>query len=86
MVILEAVPEGQRSIAIGFSVLACHAFGDAISPPLIGLFADYTDIITASSLLPIMLVVGFFFWYQCFNSQKKQAQHIAGLPVNVSRA
>ncbi len=70
IVLLEAVPEDQRSIAMGFSVLAIHALGDAISPPLIGWFADRTNIITASSLLPIALVVGFFFWLFCFKSQK----------------
>ncbi len=69
IVLLDAVPLDQRSIAMGVSVLAIHALGDAISPPLIGWLADRTDIITASSLLPIFLVVGLVFWLLCFKSQ-----------------
>lgn len=69
IVLLESVSEGQRSIAMGLSVLAIHAFGDAISPPLIGFLADRSNILAASSLLPIGLVVGFFFWYLCYRKQ-----------------
>jgi len=63
IVLLESVPADQRSIAMGLSVLAIHAFGDGISPALIGYVSDKTDVITASILLPIGLVVGFVFWY-----------------------
>ncbi len=70
VVLLESVPMGQRSIAMGLSVLGIHAFGDAISPPLIGFLADRSNILAASSLLPIGLVVGFIFWMLCMKSQK----------------
>ena len=71
IVILESVPEDQRSFAMGLSVLGIHAFGDAISPPLIGWLADLTNIATASLLMPTVLVVGFLFWVLCYRTQEK---------------
>jgi len=68
IVLLESVPEDQRSIAMGLSVLGIHLLGDAISPPLIGWLADQSNIIAASTLLPVFLVVGFVFWYLCYRS------------------
>jgi predicted MFS family arabinose efflux permease len=72
IVILEAVSTNQRSVAMGVSVLVIHALGDAISPTLIGWLADLSDIITASSLLPTMLVVGVLFWALCSAAQGKE--------------
>jgi len=74
IVLLESVPNDQRSIAMGLSVLAIHVLGDAISPALIGWYADKTDIITANVLLPIVLVIGFLFWYLSFRSQKVEPE------------
>jgi len=76
IVLLNSVPVGQRSIAMGLSVLVMHALGDAISPPLIGFLADRSNILAASILLPIGLVVGFIFWAICFRVQKNQIQAV----------
>jgi sugar phosphate permease len=82
VVLLESVPKGQRSIAMGLSVLAIHAFGDAISPPLIGFLADRSNILAASSLLPIGLVVGFIFWMLCVKAQKAKLVMEPALTTN----
>jgi sugar phosphate permease len=72
LIILESVKFDQRSVAMGFSVLAIHLFGDALSPAIVGWWADKTDVITACiTILPAGLVVTAFFWFLCFSSQKK---------------
>ena len=76
IVLLDTVREDQRNFAMGLSILAIQAFGGAVAPPLIGWFADKSDIISASTLLPLALVVGCIFWFFCFKSQKKAVQQI----------
>jgi sugar phosphate permease len=63
--IVSAVPADIRSFAVGVSVLAYHALGDAISPPIIGWVADLSSLGTAILLnaIPVglaglILVVG----------------------------
>jgi MFS transporter, Spinster family, sphingosine-1-phosphate transporter len=63
--IVSAVPGDVRSFAVGLSVLAYHALGDAISPPIIGWVADRSSLGTAILLnaLPVglaglLLVIG----------------------------
>jgi len=55
--IVSAVPADVRSFAVGLSVLAYHALGDAISPPIIGWIADRSSLGTAILLnaLPVAL-------------------------------
>ncbi|MBT6340369.1 MAG: MFS transporter [Desulfobacula sp.] len=74
LIILESVKFDQRSVAMGFSVLAIHLFGDALSPAIVGWWADKTDVITACiTILPGGLVVTAVFWFLCFSSQKKSS-------------
>jgi len=56
--IVSAVPGDVRSFAVGLSVLAYHALGDAISPPLIGMVADRTSLGTAILLNAIPVGLG----------------------------
>ncbi len=55
--IVSAVPADVRSFAVGLSVFAYHALGDAISPPIIGAIADRSSLGTAILLnaLPVGL-------------------------------
>lgn len=72
LILLDSVKFDQRSVGMGFSVLAIHLFGDALSPAIVGWWADKTDILTACvTILPAGLVVTAIFWFICFVSQKK---------------
>jgi len=56
--IVSAVPADVRSFAVGLSVLAYHALGDAISPPIIGMIADRSSLGTAILLNGIPVALG----------------------------
>jgi predicted MFS family arabinose efflux permease len=56
--IVSAVPADVRSFAVGLSVLAYHALGDAISPPIIGMIADRSSLGTAILLNAIPVALG----------------------------
>jgi MFS family permease len=56
--IVSAVPGDVRSFAVGISVLAYHALGDAISPPAIGWVADRSSLGTAVLLNAVPVGVG----------------------------
>ena len=56
--IVSAVPPHFRSFAVGLSVLAYHALGDAISPPIIGWLGDRLSLGTAIALNAIPVFVG----------------------------
>jgi MFS transporter, Spinster family, sphingosine-1-phosphate transporter len=43
---------------VGLSVLAYHALGDAISPPIIGMIADHSSLGTAILLNAIPVGIG----------------------------
>ena len=53
-----AVPPLFRSFAVGLSVLAYHAFGDAISPPIIGWLGDRLSLGHAIALNAIPVFLG----------------------------
>src|SRR5450631_361684 len=56
--IVSAVPADVRSFAVGISVFAYHALGDAISPPIIGLVADRSSLGMAILLNAIPVGIG----------------------------
>jgi MFS transporter, Spinster family, sphingosine-1-phosphate transporter len=56
--IVSAVPADIRSFAVGISVLAYHALGDAISPPIIGAIADASSLSMAILLNAIPIAIG----------------------------
>lgn len=56
--IVSAVPADVRSFAVGLSVLAYHALGDAISPPIIGMIADRSSLGMAILLNAIPVGLG----------------------------
>ena len=56
--IVSAVPADVRSFAVGLSVFAYHALGDAISPPIIGMIADHSSLGTAILLNAIPVALG----------------------------
>jgi len=56
--IVSAVPADVRSFAVGLSVFAYHALGDAISPPIIGAVADHSSLATAILLNAVPVGLG----------------------------
>ena len=61
-VIVSLVSPAQRASAVALSVLAIHALGDVISPPLIGGVSDRTSLGQAVLLVPVAVGVSGLFW------------------------
>ena len=55
-------PPAMRSTAFAINILLIHAFGDAISPPLIGWIAGRSSMNTAFLVVSAMMVVAGGFW------------------------
>lgn len=51
-----------RSSGFAINILIIHLFGDAISPPLIGLIADYSSLTTAMLGISVLILLGGFLW------------------------
>ncbi len=62
--LVNAVDVGLRARAFGLSIFCIHAFGDALSPALIGVVSDATgrNLPLALSLVPIALAIGAIIW------------------------
>jgi len=61
-VIVALVAPAHRASAVALSVLAIHALGDVISPPLIGSLSDRTSLGEAVLLVPAAVGVSGLFW------------------------
>jgi hypothetical protein len=57
----------MRATAFAINILVIHALGDVISPPLIGLVADATNLDTAFLCTSAMILVGGVLW--CYGSR-----------------
>lgn len=62
VVIVSAVPEGMRAMAMAVSIFVIHALGDAISPPMIGLLADARGLAQAVLTVPVAIAVSGAIW------------------------
>jgi predicted MFS family arabinose efflux permease len=62
VVIVSAVPEGMRAMAMAVSIFVIHALGDAISPPMIGLLADSRGLAQAVLTVPVAIAVSGTIW------------------------
>lgn len=61
--LVNATGPGLRARAFALSILAIHALGDVISPPIIGAISDVSGSLNfAVGLVPIALVVGTLIW------------------------
>jgi MFS family permease len=61
--IANAVDGSMRARAFAMSILSIHLFGDAISPPIIGLISDTTgDLTHGVVIVPVFLVLGAMVW------------------------
>ena len=51
-----------RATAFAINILVIHALGDVISPPLIGLIADRSDLGTALLIVSVLILVAGVLW------------------------
>ena len=58
--IVAVTPPGIRARAFGLNIFAIHAFGDALSPALLGLVSDLTNLSTALTLPAFFLATAGF--------------------------
>lgn len=61
-IIANVVSGDIRATAFAVNILVIHALGDAISPTLIGLVADHSDLHTAFVGVSVMILVGGGLW------------------------
>lgn len=61
--IVNFVAPTERASAVALSVFSIHAFGDVISPPLIGALSDRTNLSVAVLLVPIAIAISAAIWY-----------------------
>lgn len=63
-IIVNAVPSTLRVRAAALSILSIHLFGDAISPPIVGLISSGTgSLALALTLVPITMGAGAAVWF-----------------------
>jgi MFS family permease len=62
VVTLGAVPKSLRATAMAASIFAIHAFGDLISPPLVGLLRDQSNWRPAMAILPVAIAASALLW------------------------
>jgi MFS family permease len=61
--LVNSVDAGMRARAVGLCIFSIHAFGDAISPPVIVAISDATrDLSLALVMVPVALGVGAVIW------------------------
>jgi MFS family permease len=62
VVVVSAVPAGMRALAMAMCIFTIQALGGAISPPFIGLMADWRGLASAVSLVPLSMAVAGLVW------------------------
>lgn len=61
--IVNSVASQLRARAVSISILSIHLFGDAISPPIVGMIADATGSLPMGiALVPVALAIGALVW------------------------
>lgn len=60
--IVNLVNPAERACAVALSVFVIHAFGDVISPPIIGGISDATSLATAVLIVPVAVGVSAVLW------------------------
>jgi hypothetical protein len=53
-----SVPAGLRATAVALNVLCTHAFGDAVSPPIMGAISDLVERSSGDEMLGLRVAVG----------------------------
>lgn len=67
--IVNSVASQLRARAVSISILSIHLFGDAISPPIVGMIADETGSLPMGiALVPVALAVGALVWARAWRT------------------
>jgi len=61
-ILANVVPSSVRATAFAINILIIHALGDAISPPIIGLIADYSNLQTAFIITSFFILIAGLVW------------------------
>ena len=61
--ILASVPSHVAATAFAVSIFSIHAFGDVISPPLVGVIADHASMQAAMSILIVAIFFSALVWF-----------------------
>jgi MFS family permease len=69
--IVNLVSATERATAIALAVFAIHLFGDAFSPPLIGVLSDHFSLAQAVKIVPIAVVIGGCIWIWAARAQAR---------------
>jgi MFS family permease len=79
---LAAAPRALAATAMALSIFAIHAFGDLISPPLIGLMSDHYGLQWSMMILPAACFLSGIVWVQvCRSGFKKSAAAQQNFPI-----
>ena len=62
VVIVNVVPIGARAMAMAVSIFVIHLLGDAISPPIIGVLADFSSLSRAVMIVPAAVALSGLLW------------------------
>lgn len=62
VVIVNVVPIAARALAMAVSIFTIHLLGDAISPPIIGVLADWSSLANAVLIVPAAVAVSGLLW------------------------
>ncbi|GAC1394076.1 MAG: MFS transporter [Polyangiales bacterium] len=62
-VVLGAVPHALRTTAMATTIFAIHAFGDFLSPPMVGAIADHSSLRLGLGLLPVAIAACAVAWW-----------------------
>jgi MFS family permease len=67
-----------RATAFAINILIIHALGDVISPPLIGLMADRSNLGTALTIISVLILVAGVLWNMGARHLDAETQRVTG--------
>jgi MFS family permease len=75
--IVNFVSPTQRASAVALSVFAIHAFGDVISPPLIGALSDISSLAYAVLVVPAAMALCALMWWIAGRSAERVTRYVS---------
>ena len=78
--IINLVIAGERASAIALSVFVIHLLGDVVSPWLIGMISDKSNLGQAIQIVPAAVIIGGVVWLWAAHAQGQQADPMQTTP------
>ncbi len=85
-ILANVVPSQIRATAFAINILIIHTLGDAISPPIIGKIADYTNLHDAFFGTSFFIAIAGIIWISGARYLERDTQAASGLETDVSTA